>query len=98
MSAAYSTPSAMQTSCTGATPGAWFLGGDAPSLVDLHFIVSVERLLASCLYWHGLALRDGAHGLGHVIRWLDAFDARMLRSCHTSSSDPPLAPASRHLR
>ena len=48
----------------GATPGAWFLGGDAPSLVDLHFIVSVERLLASCLYWHGLALRDGAHGLG----------------------------------
>ena len=39
------------------TDGPWFLGGDAPSLVDLQYISHVERMLASLLYWKGLPLR-----------------------------------------
>ena len=37
----------------------WFLGGPAPSIIDLQFIPTVERLLPSVLYWRGLELRGG---------------------------------------
>ena len=36
------------------TAGPWFLGGDAPSLVDLQYISHIERMLASLLYWKGV--------------------------------------------
>ena len=53
----------------------WFLGGAEPSIVDVQYIVSVERLLASVLYWKGLQLRrTGEHA--HFERWLAAFEAR----------------------
>lgn len=67
----------------GATPGPWFLGGEAPSMVDLQYIVSVERLLASVLYFKGIQLRTAEGGLVvagtpcvHLERWLAAFEAR----------------------
>ena len=35
----------------GKTPGPWFLGGDAPSLVFPQYVTHVERMEASLLYW-----------------------------------------------
>ena len=50
----------------------WFL---APSPSSTQYIVSVERLLASVLYWKGMQLRcTGEHA--HFERWLAAFEAR----------------------
>ena len=39
------------------TEGPWFLGGDAPTIVDLQYVSHIERMLASCLYWKGLKIR-----------------------------------------
>lgn len=58
----------------GTTPGPWFLGGDSPSFVDVAYIVSFERLLASTLYFKGLRVRELS--LAHVDAWLAAYDAR----------------------
>jgi len=58
-----------------ATEGPWFLGGEAPSLVDLQYISHVERMLASVLYWKGLRLRDTGEYPG-LDAWLAAFEAR----------------------
>lgn len=58
-----------------ATEGPWFLGGDAPSLVDLQYISHVERMLASLLYWKGMRLRDTGTYPG-LDAWLAAFEAR----------------------
>ena len=57
------------------SPGPWFLGGDAPSLVDLQYVSHVERMLASALYWKGLRLRNSGAFPG-LDRWLDAFEQR----------------------
>jgi glutathione S-transferase len=38
-------------SALGDTPGPWFLGGPAPSLVDLQYVSHVERMVASLAYW-----------------------------------------------
>lgn len=56
----------------------WFLGGEAPSIVDLQFIPSVERMLASTLYWKGLRLRgpDAVQSFPNLEAWLAAFEAR----------------------
>ena len=56
------------------TKGPWFLGGDDPSIVDLQFVVSMERLVASALYWKGLAIRQ--MGFKSIDTWLEAFEAR----------------------
>ena len=53
--------------------GPWFLGGDAPSLVDLQFITQVERIIPSVLYWKGLAIRDCQ--FRNLDKWLAAFEA-----------------------
>ena len=59
----------------GATPGPWFLGGDQPSFIDLQCIPSVERMVASCLYWKDLRLRDNPR-LPKLRQWLEAFETR----------------------
>ncbi len=53
----------------------WFLPGAEPSLVDIVFAPKVERMVASCLYWKGLALRDNAT-YPNLSKWLDALDRR----------------------
>merc|ERR1719424_172319 len=58
----------------GETAGPWFLGGEAPSLVDLQYISHVERMLASLLFWKGLRVRGT--DLPHLDIWLDAFEER----------------------
>ena len=59
----------------GATAGPWFLGGDAPSLVDLQYISHVERMLASIAFWKGRAIR--AEGkFKRLEAWLQAFEQR----------------------
>mmetsp|Transcript_48363 Transcript_48363/g.146076 ORF Transcript_48363/g.146076 Transcript_48363/m.146076 type:complete len:514 (-) Transcript_48363:121-1662(-) len=57
----------------GATTGPWFLGGDAPSIVDLQYISHMERIIASVLYWKGLNLRGQFE---NIDKWLEAFDSR----------------------
>lgn len=59
----------------GEKPGPWFLGGDAPSLVDLQYVSHVERMVASVAYWKGMRLRDPAI-YPNLCKWLDAFEAR----------------------
>ena len=59
----------------GETEGPWFLGGEAPSLVDLQYVSHVERMLASLLYWKALPLR-GTGKLPRMDAWLAAFEAR----------------------
>jgi glutathione S-transferase len=71
------------------TAGPWFMGGDHPSLVDLQFVATIERIEASTLYWKGLRLRgsmeeehagqtagDQALRLPNLCAWLGAFEAR----------------------
>mmetsp|Transcript_17613 Transcript_17613/g.55618 ORF Transcript_17613/g.55618 Transcript_17613/m.55618 type:complete len:331 (-) Transcript_17613:58-1050(-) len=62
-------------SALGGTPGPWFLGGEAPSLVDLQYVSHVERMVASLAYWKGMRLRDATE-YPHLCAWLDAFEAR----------------------
>jgi glutathione S-transferase len=57
------------------TPGPWLLGGEAPALVDVHLVATVERMVASSLYWRGLRLR-GRPELPHLEAWLRAWEAR----------------------
>lgn len=61
-------------SALGATPGPWFLGGDAPSLVDFQYISHVERMVPSVLYWKGLKMRGTKWP--NIDRWLAAFEDR----------------------
>ena len=58
----------------GETSGPWFLGGDAPSLVDLQYVSHVERMVASLLFWKGLKIRGPT--LPHLDAWLSAFEER----------------------
>ena len=68
----------------GETAGPWFLGGPQPSYVDLQYLVSLERLLASCLYWKGLRVLGGVGGEGgeeglglrRLAAWLAAMESR----------------------
>jgi glutathione S-transferase len=53
--------------------GPWFLGGDAPSIVDIHFITTIERLVPSVLFWKGMVVRGKFDNLD---RWLEAMEAR----------------------
>lgn len=55
-----------------ANGGPWFLGGNAPSMVDLQYITQIERIIPSVLYWKGLAIRDTT--FPHLDRWLAAFE------------------------
>jgi glutathione S-transferase len=57
----------------GATQGPWFLGGDAPSLVDLQYVSHMERIIASVLHWKGLSVRGRFENLDC---WLAAFEQR----------------------
>jgi glutathione S-transferase len=57
----------------GATPGPWFLGGDAPSLVDLQYVSHMERIVASVLHWKGLSVRGRFENLDC---WLASFEER----------------------
>merc|ERR1719214_197005 len=41
----------------GETSGPWFMGGDAPTIVDLQYVSHIERMNASVLYWKGVKLR-----------------------------------------
>jgi len=62
-----------------ATPGDWLLGGQHPSHVDVQFIATIERLVASALYWKGLHLRESSLAPARFVnleRWLAAFEAR----------------------
>ena len=58
----------------GETSGPWFLGGDAPSLVDLQYVSHVERMVASLLFWKGLKIRGPT--LPNLDAWLSAFEER----------------------
>ena len=63
-------------SALGETPeSSWLLGGDAPSLADVALAPTMERLLASTLFWRGLQLRD-ADERPQLMRWLEAWEAR----------------------
>jgi glutathione S-transferase len=57
----------------GMTPGPWFLGGDAPSLVDIQYIPTVERMIATVLYWKGLVIQGK---FPNFDRWLAAWEER----------------------
>lgn len=57
----------------GQTSGPWFLGGDRPSMIDIQYIVQMERLIASALYWKGLVIRGKNN---NIDRWLEAFEKR----------------------
>jgi glutathione S-transferase len=57
----------------GATPGPWFLGGTAPSLVDFQYVSNMERIVASVLHWKGLGVRGRFENLDC---WLAAFEER----------------------
>jgi len=58
----------------------WFLGGEAPSLIDLQFITHVERMEASLAYWKAMRIRGAGGGAQphwpHLERWMEAFEAR----------------------
>jgi glutathione S-transferase len=54
-------------------PGPWFLGGNAPSIVDINYITTLERVIPSVLYWKGLILRGK---FNNIDRWLAAMEAR----------------------
>ena len=60
--------------------GPWFLGGNNPSIIDIYFIPVVERLIASSLYWKGLAIRQETAAntnnlrFNNVNRWLVSFE------------------------
>lgn len=55
------------------TEGPWFLS--SLSIVDLQFVTHVERMLASCLFWSGLKIRNSGK-YQYIDRWLDAFESR----------------------
>ena len=57
----------------GETAGHWFMGGDAPTIVDLQYVSHVERMNASALYWKGMQLR-GAGRWKNIDKWFDAFE------------------------
>jgi glutathione S-transferase len=53
--------------------GPWFLGEDEPSLIDIHYIPTMERLIASSFYYKGLQVRGKFSNLD---RWLVAWEDR----------------------
>lgn len=55
------------------TDGPWFLGGEAPSLVDLQYVTHIERILPSVLYWKGLSIRRTGT-FPHLDQWLSAME------------------------
>lgn len=55
------------------TTGSWFLDGDTPTLVDIMFIPTIERMIASALYWKGARVRGKYRNLD---RWLAAWEER----------------------
>lgn len=60
------------------TDGPWFLGANAPSLVDIQYITQMERILPSVLYWKGLDLRQNNNTqvlFPHLEAWLLAFES-----------------------
>lgn len=57
----------------GSTTGPWFLGGDAPSLIDINYTPTMERLVASCYYYKGLQVRGIFSNLDC---WLEAWEDR----------------------
>ena len=61
----------------GSTPGPWFFGDDseAPTITDIMFVATMERVVASCLYWKGLKIRDTGQ-YPNIDVWLMAFEER----------------------
>ena len=61
----------------GSTPGPWFFGDSdsAPTIADIMFIATMERIIASCLFWKGLQIRDTGQ-YPNVDAWLLAFEER----------------------
>lgn len=57
------------------TQGPWFLGGNAPTIVDLQYVSHIERMLASCLYWKGLKIRGSGRWTG-IDKWFEEFEKR----------------------
>lgn len=55
--------------------GPWFLPSAEPSVVDCIFAPKIERMVAACLYFKALRLRDRA-AYPNLCCWLDALDAR----------------------
>eukprot|EP01038_Epipyxis_sp_PR26KG_P004714 gene4714-6617_t len=53
------------------TNSPWFL--DELSIVDLTYITHVERMIASCIYWCNLPIRN-CNKYPHIDRWLHAFE------------------------
>ena len=54
-------------------------GGEHPSYADVQMITTIERLVASVLYWKGLHVRASSMAparFEHLERWLTAFEAR----------------------
>lgn len=61
------------------TKGPWFFDSDTydyPTMVDFVYVSHVERMLASCVYWKGLNLRDPKWNLKGLNAWLEAFEKR----------------------
>jgi glutathione S-transferase len=56
-----------------ATDGPWFLGGEAPSLVDLQYVTHMERIIPSVLYWKALSIRHTGN-FPHLDQWLSAME------------------------
>ena len=59
----------------GSTPGPWFFDGPMPSVVDILFISTMERVVASCLYWKGVTIRDTGE-FPYLDAWFMAFGER----------------------
>ena len=47
----------------------------APSIIDVQFVATMERVIASCLYWKGIQIRDTGQ-LPNVEIWLKTFEER----------------------
>jgi glutathione S-transferase len=60
----------------------WFLGGTTPSLVDIQFVTSLERILASVLYFKGIPLlqppqpQQPTGTFGALEQWLHTWQQR----------------------
>jgi glutathione S-transferase len=57
----------------GINSGPWFLGGNAPSIVDINYITTLERIIPSVLYWKGITIRGR---FDNIDRWLAAMETR----------------------
>ena len=50
----------------------WFLPYEHPTIVDIQYVCSIERMVASSMFFKGLDLREDFQSID---RWLRAFEA-----------------------